>query len=267
MPITTLDGALAGMIPPFGIQKSGGTMEAVGVYHSFAYTAGLPGAMTAPASGLSGAAITSRAGLINFVNSANTYLSGVEAAASVAGQLLIYDRLWDNSGIVVTTTTAQTINSVAWPARDRTGTTDGNQVLFGLEFSAAATNAGAITNCTASYTNSANVAGKTANPIYSIPATPAAGTFVPFSLAAGDAGARSIQSLTLGTSLVTGTVHLVAYREIVRLPLPVSNVGASLDAIGTAFTRLYDNTTLGLLWLPTATTGVVLSGAIKLSQG
>jgi hypothetical protein len=101
----------------------------------------------------------------------------------------------------------------------------------------------------------------------SFPATAAAGTFVPFQLAAGDTGVRAVASLTLGTSLVTGVVHLVAYRELARLSLPVANVGAQLDAIATKFVRLYDNTTLSLLWLPTATTAVTVSGNVAFSQG
>ena len=35
---------------------------------------------------------------------------------------------------------------------------------------------------------------------------------------------RSIQSITLGTSLVAGTVHLVAYRVLAEVPVPIANV-------------------------------------------
>lgn len=269
MTITTLDGALAGMLPPYPFLKVGGTMEAAGVMHSLAYSTGLPGAMVAPASGLSGAAITSRAGLTSVPAPAGanlSYLAKLEAAASVAGQLILVDRLWDNSGFTVTTTTAQTVTSAAFPARDRNGAVAGEGVMLGIEVSTATTNAGAIVNMTASYTDSGGTAGNTAT-IASFPATAAAGTFVPFQLAAGDVGVGAVASLTLGTSLVTGVVHLVAYRELARLSLPVANVGANLDAIATGFARLYDNTTLSLLWLPTATTAVTLAGNIVFSQG
>jgi hypothetical protein len=269
MAITSLDGALAGMLQPYAFIKVGGTMEAAGVMHSLAYSTGLPGAMTAPSSGLAGAAITSRTGLTSVPapSGANlSYLAGVDAAASVAGQLIIVDRLWDNSGAVVTTTTGQTVNSATWPARDRNGATDGDQVMIGIEASAATTNASAVTNTTITYTDSGGTGSNTGT-MASWPATAAAGTFVPFQLAAGDTGVRSIQTLTLGTSYVTGTIHLVAYRELARVSLPVANVGATLDAIATSFVRLYDNTTLSLLWLPTATTATTIAGKITFSQG
>jgi hypothetical protein len=269
MAITTLDGALAGMLPAYPFLKIGGTMEAAGVMHSLAYATGLPGAMAAPSSGLAGAAITSRAGLYSVPAPAGanlSYLAALSAAASVAGQLIIVDRLWDNSGFTVTTTTAQTVTSATWPARDRDGATDGVGVMLGIEVSTATTNAGAITNMTASYTDSGGTAGNTAT-VASFPITAAAGTFVPFQLAAGDVGVRAVASLTLGTSLVTGTVHLVAYRELARISMPVANVGANFDAIATGFARLYDNTTLSLLWLPTATTATTVSGNIVFSQG
>ena len=269
MAITTLDGALAGMLQPYSFLKVGGTMEAAGVMHSLAYSTGLPGAMAAPSSGLAGSAITSRSGLITVPAPAGanlSYLAGVDAAASVAGQLIIVDRLWDNSGAVVTTTTGQTVNSATWPARDRDGSTNGEQVMVAIEVSTATTNASAVTNTTMTYTDSGGTGSNTAT-IASFPATAVAGTFVPFQLAAGDTGVRSIQTLTLGTSYGAGAIHLVAYRELARVSLPVANVGATLDAIATSFVRLYDNTTLSLLWLPTATTATTVSGKVTFSQG
>jgi len=269
MALDSVDAIAAGMLPPFPFFKVGATMEAAGVRHSFAYASGTPGAMAAPSSGMAGAAITNRAGLIVVPTPtapALSILSGFDGNATIAGQIVLIDRLWDNSGIVVTTTTAQTINSVAFPARDRNGATAGEDVQFALEVSAATTNAGAVTNTTAVYTNSNSIGSKTAT-IGSFPATSAAGTFVPFQLAAGDKGVQSIQSVTLGTSYVTGTVHLVAYREIARLSIPTANIGKELDALGTKMARLYDGTNLQHLFIPSATTACNLSGAIYISQG
>lgn len=268
MAITSLDGIVAGMRPPEDILKVGATMEAVGVHHSFFYTSGRPGAAVAPSPGLSGAALTSYSGQIPWTNpvSGNSHLARFSASASVAGKLLLLDRLWHNSGIVQATTTAQTINSVAWPARSSDGTANGENVMVGLEVSTATTNAGAITNTTMSYTDSDGNAGNTAT-IASFPATAVAGTFVPFQLAAGDRGVRSIQTLTLGTSYAGGTMHLVAYRKIAELPLPVANAGAALDAISSGFPRLYDNSVLFLIWLPTATTAVSVNGQFVVTQG
>lgn len=273
MAITTLDQAIAGMRPPEYYLKVGATMEAVGVFHSLAYTSGMPGAAVAPTPGLAGAALTTYAGQIPFVNpsSGNTYLARMTGAVNVVGSLTLYDRLWHNSGIVVTTTTAQTINSVAWPSRcipasGDTPDTNGGGIYVGMEVSTATTNGAAIANTTMSYTNQAGTAGRTAT-MASYPATAVAGTFVPFQLQAGDTGIRSIQSLTLGTSRVAGTIHLVAYRPICTIDLGLANVGWGLDLVGCGMPRLYDSSVPFLYWLPSATTAITPKGLIIFTQG
>lgn len=269
MAITTLDGIVAGLIAPQNFMKvRSGVTEGIGIMASCAYDVGLPGAIAAPASGMAGAALTTLAGQIPFTNpgAGYSYLARLEAASSVAGTLLLVDRLWDQSGIAVTTTTAQTINSAAWPARDRNGATSGDGVLVGIEVRTATTNAGAIANTTMSYTDQSGNAGATGT-IPSFPATAVAGTFVPFALAAGDSGVRSVQTITLGTSYGGGAIHLVAYRILARLGLPVVNVGFALDAIAAGFPRLYDNTVPMLLWLPAAATAYTIAGQMSVAQG
>jgi len=268
MAITSLDGALAGMQAPQDFLKVGGTMEAAGVHYSPFYVTGRPGAAVAPSPGLAGAALTTYSGQIPWSNpvSGNSYLARFSASASVAGTLILYDRLWHNSGITVTTTTGQTINSATLPARDRNGSTDGVGVMVGIEVSTATTNASPVTNTTLTYTDDAGTGSKTAT-ISSFPATSVAGTFVPFQLAAGDTGVRSIQTLTLGTSYGAGAIHLVAYRVLARVDLPIANVGAAINSISGGFVRLYNNTVPSLLWLPTATTATTISGQMIVTQG
>lgn len=266
MAITSLDQLIAGMLPPIEFLKVGSTMEAAGVMHSFLYTAGNPGAGVAPTPGLNGAALTTYAGQIPFSNpggSARSYLARLEAAASVPGRLMLADRLWHNSGIVVTTTGPQGITTPTWPARDRNGATAGDGVQIALEVSALMGNA-AITNTTLLYTNSAGTNSRVA--IARFPASAQPGTFVRFELQAGDTGVQSIQSLTLGTSYVSGTMHLVAYRSLATLPVAV-NTGQAADAVALGMPRLYDNSVPFLLWLPTATTATTVQGQIVWAQG
>ena len=267
--ITTLSAAIAGARAPEDLLKVGGTMEAAGVWHSLAYVAGRPGAATAPSPGLAGAALTSYAGQIPFTNptgGANSYVFRFDCTGSLAGKCKLIDRLWHNSGITVTTTTAQTVNSATWPARDKNGTTDGAGVMVAIEVSTATTNGSAIANTTLSYTDQDGNTGNTAT-IASFPATAAAGTFVPFLLAAGDTGVRSIQSVTLGTSYGGGTIHLVAYRDLTEDTTAIANVSIGRDAITSGFTRLFDNTVPFLLWLPTATTAITINGRLIVTQG
>lgn len=268
MAITTLDGVIAGMQPPEAIIKIAGTGEAAGVLASMMYVNGRPGAGVAPAGSLGGSALTGYSGQVPYANpsSGNGYLARFAAASTVAGRLMLADRLWHNASIVITTTTAQTINSSTWPARcPPTGDTTGNSILVALEVSAPLGN-GVVTNTTMSYTNQAGVSGRTAT-IASFPATAVVGTFIPFALQAGDSGVRSIQSLTLGTTYVSGTMHLVAYRLLAEVDCVVPNVGGSVDALSSGFPRLFDNTVPFLLWLPSSTTAPTITGNVIYCHG
>lgn len=268
MAITSPAGILAGARQRNSFTKVGGTMEAAGVMYSMAYLAGVPGAAAVPSPGIGGAALTTYAGQIPWENpaSGNSYISLWQGAGTDRGNLIVYDRLWHNSGINVTTVTAQTVNSAQWPARDRNGSVNGADILIGIEVSTATTNGSAVTNTVMSYTDQDGNAGATAT-IPSFPATAVAGTFVPFLLAAGDNGVRSIQTVTLGTSYGGGAIHLVAYRVLAMGNVLTANLGFSQDALTSGFVRLYDNTVPFLLWWPTATTGVTVQGGFAVAHG
>ena len=268
MAIATLDGVIGGMRPPEEILKVGSVAEAVGVFHSHFYSAGRPGAAAAPSPGVAGEALTAYDGQIPFVNpgSGNTYLARLAMAATTVCSVILADRLWQNSGIILTTTGTQGWTPVAIPARDRDGGTDGEGVMAGIEVSSATGNGGNITNTTISYTNQAGTAGRTGT-VANFPATAVAGFFVPIALQAGDTGIRSIESIALGTSYVSGAIHLVLYRPLARLSLPVANVGSELDALTGGFVRCYDNTVPFLLQGTSLATATTLVGQVIFTQG
>lgn len=269
MAVTTLDGIVAGLQPQQQFLKVTGTMEAAGVLHSLFYASGMPGAAVAPSPGTAGAALTTYAGQIPYTNpvSGNGYLARLSCRAGIAGTLIIADRLWHNSGLNVATTTAQNFSSATWPARDLNGSTNGESVLVGIEASGATTNAGAVTNTTMAYVNSTNTGGTRTATMASWPATAAAGTFVPFQLQAGDTGVRSISSVTLGTSYGGGVIHVVAYRVLAQIGVPVAGAGFELDALSLGMPRLFDNTVPFLLWLPSATTTHTVAGEVTYTHG
>jgi hypothetical protein len=281
MSILSVDDLAYGMAAspgPIWLQKTGTTMEAAGLLHSKWYEAGSPGAGSAPSPGLNGAALSSAsamvAGQIPFVAAASgktKHLALVDVAADQPGALLIFDRLWHNSSIVSTTTTAQAITPAAAPARDIDGAALGNGVIAALEVSAATGNGSPVTNTTISYTDEAGNTGSTGT-IASFPASAAAGTLVPFQLAAGDRGVRSIQSITLGTSYVSGTVHLLLLRPIAIVPVSALVSGGaayagskSWDQLG--LPKLHDGTVPFLAWLANGTTAAnILSGQIAYAE-
>lgn len=267
-----MDGLVAGFRAPVPITKVAFTGQAVGQLHSTLYVNGLPAAGSAPSPGLAGAALTAYTGQIPFpspVSGQSVYLAGMDFTQSAnVGGVLLCDRLWHNSGIVSTTTTAQTVNSVTFPSRDNNGQTLGAGILVGLEVSATTGNVGAITNTTISYTNSLGTSGLT-GAIASFPATAVTGTFVPISLASGDAGqgVRSIQSITLGTSYVSGTVNLVAYRIVSWLGTPAANVSSSQDFAQLGLPVMFDNSVPWLIYLLTGTAVGASYATINYAQG
>lgn len=268
MAITTLDQLLAAMLPPVTFAKAATPTLVAGRPHSLFYLAGMPGAAAAPTPGRSGAALTSYAGQLPdpaTVIGKNIYLARLQGQATIAGTLILADRLWHNSGLSLTSTAAQTINSVAWPARDANGTSNGDQVLIGLEVTTA-TGAG-MPKLTMSYTNQAGTAGRTGTNIVATAASSAVGAFYPIGLGAGDTGVRSIQTFTLSATWTSGAASLVAYRELARLELTAANVPNAIDAITAGLPRLYDDTVPFLIFVPSTTTASNISGQVVFAQG
>jgi len=266
MSITTVDQLIAGMQAPFEFFKSVTPTLVAGRPHSLFYLGGMPGAATAPSPGIGGAALTTYDGQLPFGNpvSGSCYLARLAGMATIAGTLLLCDRVWHNSGITITSTSPQTIDSVTWPARDNNGATSGAGVLVGVEVSAA-TGAGTPT-LTLGYTNQAGTASRSATNVLATVASSAIGAFYPIGLQAGDSGIRSIQTLTLSATWTSGTIHLVGYRVLARLDLPTTPIN-SIDAITGGMPRAYDNTVPFLIFIPSTTTASTVSGQVIWSHG
>lgn len=270
MAITTLDGALAGMQAARYFAKNvTGTMVAGRPWSLWAL-AGNPGAGSFNST-LAGVALDSTSaqvsGQIPFTNpvSGNSYLARFQAGATIAGTLLLCDRLWHNGGFTITSNTSQTVNSAGFPARDLNGSTNGDGVLLGLEISAAA--GAAAPTITVGYTNQAGTGSRSAVNIFPTANSPAAGSFFPIGLQAGDTGVRSVQTLQLSASWVSGTMNLVAYRVLAALELTGANVPNAIDALTSGFPRLYYGVVPFLVFIPSTTTTSNISGQMIVTQG
>ena len=268
MAIGTVNELIAGQTRPVSFRKAAFTGEAAGESWTPIFTGGFPGAAAAP-TGLNGAQVTSAlAGAIPVpapVVGDYSELVGFDATQGGAvGGVWLCDLLWWNGSIVATTTTNQAITHPGLPARDRAASSNGDGVFLGIMVSGATGNGGAISNMTASYTDSAGNAGNTAT-VTSFPATAVAGHVSLFNLAAGDIGVRTVEGLVLGTSLVSGTVHLFQYRPIAYVALPVAGVGASMTP--GQMRRIWDLSAPFLIYDLVGTTGGVVSGLLAYSQG
>lgn len=271
MPITTLDGALAGMRPPQPLVKSGITMAAAGALRGYTpwYAAGVPGASTATAVGVNGEAAVpgiSTTGRIPRVNPSagqNAHLARLALQASSPGMLWLIDRMWQNSGLSTTLTSAQAITPAALPARDSNGSANGADVQAALEWSG--TGGAGTPTVTLSYTDQDGNAGATAS--LTGVAAPPIGTFEIFTLAAGDSGIRSVQSLTQSATRTSGAYHLVLFRVLAQIEVGATNVGNAIDALTSGFPRIYNDSILQLVWFPNGTAAVNLIGSYVETQG
>lgn len=269
MAITTLDGAIAGMKAPREFFKVTTPTLVAGRPHSLWYLAGIPSAGAAPSSGIGGgthsATVTGQMPFSNPV-SGNTYLARIQGAASIAGTLMLCDRLWSNSGLDVTSTSEQTFTGSAQiPARDINGTNAGDGVFAAVEVSAA-TGAGTPT-LTLKYTNSAGTANQTATNIIPTVATSAQGAFYPIGLASGDNGIQKAQSLQLNTTWTSGTIHVVLYRVIARLELTSALVPQAIDALTSGFPQMFNDSVPFWVFIPSTTTASVVQGNMVVTQG
>jgi len=270
MAITTLDGVIAGMQPSRVIAKAVTATLVAGRPSSLWALGGSPGAGSYNAT-LNGVNLSSTSAVANGQIphtdpvSGNAYLARLQANATQAGTLLLLDRLWHNGGYTITSTAAQNSTTPTWEARDANGSTNGDGVLLALEISAAA--GAAAPTITVGYTNSGGTAGRTATNILATANSPAIGATYFIGLQAGDTGVRSVQSLTLSVSWVSGTMNLVAYRQLAALELAGPQFPNAIDALTSGMPRLYDGTVPYLVFIPNTTTATNVSGSYVETQG
>jgi hypothetical protein len=165
----------------------------------------------------------------------------------------------------VTTTTLQSWTPVAIPARDENGAALGAGLDAWLQVYTALGTGATVSGATISYTNSQGVSGRTGT-IADIAAAAKAGTVLPIQLQAGDTGIRSIEGITLGTSLVSGAIGLCIGRRLGDIPVLVANTGnfRNFFDIGA---KLYSGTSLEIQWLATGTAGPTLFGTFQTCEG
>lgn len=258
-----------------GFFKTGTAADAIGYWYSTSKDGGFPGAWAVGTPGLNGRATDGTASgdygcfpISNPSTGAN-YLTYAQMCSSVAHTHILFDCLWVNSGLVITTTTAQSITTPTLPARDINGSTNGEGLGIALLCTAAVGLAAVASNATVSYTNSDGTAGRTATLTAIVgsqaPATPVIGTLIWFNLQAGDRGVRSIQSITLGTSWVSGSISLMITRDIATIGTTIANINSNYTP-GTPGIRLYNGTCLLHCNLASATTATLYSGEISVME-
>lgn len=272
MAISSLDGAIAGMQAPQPFLKVGIAMAAVGSQRAYThwYASGNPGASSATSVGINGEAVTPSLGasvsgriLRTNPSSGNAYLARLAVQAGATGTLWLIDRLWQNSGLSVTSTTAQAITPATLPARSNDGTSNGQGVMAAIEWSA--TGGAGTPTVTLTYTDQDGNTGATGT--FTGVTTPPVGTFEIFTLGAGDTGIRAPTSFIQNATRTSGTMHLVLFRVLAQVEVTTANVGNAIDALTSGLPRIYDDSVLQLVWFPTATGATTIAGQYIETQG
>lgn len=260
------------------------TAQTAGVWYSLFRGGGNPGADTIMGTGTNLAFqaltdTTANATGIPHGGNVGGYKVLLNAAAQTAAAttapcvLMLVDLLGFYNITSVTTTGAQTLNNTVTLPRYTNGA--GVQA-----FITPSTVMGAATpNITLGYTNSAGTAGRATPATLPIGNSAAAVTSIVYSgtgagkygpfmpQAAGDAGIRSVQSINLSASYVSGVLNLVLCKPLITLPLTTLGVTAERDLVNqlASMPKVYDGACLAWLMLAGAATPVAspISGALE----
>lgn len=269
MSITTQDGLIAGLgaAQKLIVAKANVTSVA-GRTTSMWSGAGQPGVgSTTLGQAAAGAVpVDTDLGFMKFTNpgAGNSYVGGVRGNSAANGLVVIYDVLWvwgsGGSGWVVTTTTAQNTSSPAALTRPDANGTNTELLLECLT----TMGAGAATPV-ASYTNSDGTAGRTTTAM-GYNGTSIIGSIYNFPLQAGDNGVKTVQSLTLSTTMTSGTARVMIARRVAEFPVS-ANIGFTYDAMDVGLPRVYDDAALLVAFIPNSIATGPTTFSMSLPQG
>lgn len=201
------------------------TPEAAGVWHSLWRETGMPGAGADPAT-TPGTAHDDTAGSIFFPDQASDQKRLIAAALNltIAGSIMIYDRLVSVSGLSLASTGNKTVSSAALPRY-----TDGIGVQAWLEVTTATATTAPIVTLN-SYTDNDGNTGQTGAAETFPAAVTNVNSFIPLSLAAGDVGVRAVSTFNVGTAASAGICNLVLLKPLATIPV-AGNAGAIIDFV------------------------------------
>lgn len=264
MAITTMDGLVTAMAAstaqfiPFNKQTL--SPDAVGAFHSCWLNGGNAGS-TAPAynAGSGYTCSKSTAGALPLTNGATQlYLSRMDVQSAVAGNLILYDRLWACSGITIATSTLSVTTPGDLPAR---APTNGVGCEIWVEVPTAT---GAVAgNITVNYSDQDGNASSTST--VAVVASLNVGTFIQMPLASGDTGVRSITSLQTSFT-TTGTLGVVIMNRIAICPY-AAYIGGSRTWDSLGLPRIANDACLALAIHASSTSSQYIVGSISIIDG
>lgn len=268
----TMDTLLAGARPKYTINKVSGSAEGAGTWASLWKNAGSPIAGANPplfSAGSGYVPTRATAGAFGQVNAAGgneLRAINLEASGSVAGKLIIYDRLWACSGFATNITTLQSITT---PGTLTTGRLPSGPDYSDVETWLEVYTAPGATGAT--WTVNVTDGGGTARArTYTHPANAeSVGQMMrvmPLAAenAAGTQSAVSFQcSVSSGTA---GSIGITLLRRIASIDLSLINVGQFRGALDLGLARVRDDACLAMMVQCTTTSTGQILGDLGLSE-
>lgn len=247
MAITNIDDIAAGLANSQfrWVLKNITVPKAIGSYQSSWLSVGFPGAGAASPAYTAGSGYTcdrTKTGAIQYTNaSVKNWLAKWFATSTIAGTLMLVDRLWSCSGMgfAIGTYTVTTPGSL--PARI---TDDGVGCQIWVEqFAAAGAASGTLT---VNYKNPAD--GAEAGVIPAVVSAPVIGQMQPVPLATGATGVRSIVSAANSATWTSGSWGLTIVKPIAAISVPLAGIGNTLDWATLGLPDIPNDACLQFIW-------------------
>jgi hypothetical protein len=181
------------------------------------------------------------------------WLSAAAGVATVAGTLILYDRLLHISGLDGTVTTAQTVGG----ALTRYVNGLGNQIWVEIYSAIGSTPTTAVVN----YTDQG--AAASVSPSFDIGNTNLreAQRMIPVPLASGDTGVQGVTNIDLLASTGgVGNFGITVVHPLVTMPVAILGVGTIATFLDGPFSKIETDACLALMYLPSAVTVPSFSG-------
>ena len=249
MTISTADAWFAAPKQKVYMAKTGAVTTTVSTPFSLWAAAGNPGAGTLAVGNTTNGIVftdaTAGAPTINaFGLGAQGYLAAARFRSSVAGSMILYDRLFGVGAVSMTALATTTLTSQpSYTGRLPGGTDYGNLDII-LEFTT--TVSATATTVSVNYTNEAGTTGRTTGATASLSGFTTPRCLV-MPLQAGDKGVQKIESVTVGGTVATaGAFNVIVARRLGVFDVRVAN---SLDAQGWDLTGAPEVFADSCLWM------------------
>lgn len=262
MTIATVDDIASGLASrqrkPY--LKVFGAAKAAGAFQSGWRAAGTPGAASSPPAYTAGSGYTcdrSTAGALGQSNAAvANWVARMSAIPSQIGTLILYDRLWQCSGMGFLNSTYAVTTPGSLPARI-TDSGVGCELWIEQDVAAGA----ASGTLTANYLNTAGASKS--GVIAAVVSAPVAGQMQPVPLQVGDLGISQLTSVVNSATWTSGSWGMSILKRIAEIPVGQIGVGVVADWAA-ILSAVPADACLMFAWMANVTTAPTILGTIDL---